>query len=99
VKRDGKLRVGDEVLSINGINLKGMRFDDALSLLQNASVDGHSNELHLVVQRVSDQKSSITELSAGELPYGDHSVDGVVEMVELARGKRLNSIYSHNFIF
>ncbi|KAI6191425.1 Protein lap1 [Aphelenchoides bicaudatus] len=85
VKRDGKLRVGDEVLSINGINLKGMRFDDALGLLQNASVDGHNNELHLVVQRVNDPKLQKTELFAGDLPYGDHSVDGVVEMVELSR--------------
>lgn len=88
VKRDGKLRVGDEVLSINGRNLKGMQFDQALALLQTASADGHSNELHLVVQRVSERSESRNALFAGELPFGDKTLDGTVEEVELARDTR-----------
>lgn len=94
VKRDNKLRVGDEVLSINGINLKGMRFDEALSLLQNPNVDGHSNELHLIVQRSSENKPVKLESRetpyAGELKYGDPSLDGVVEDVELSRDAKFS---------
>lgn len=93
VRRDGILRVGDEVLSINGINLKGMRFDDALALLQNANGDGqHASELHLVVQRIHSSKSTRHQPKipayAGELPYGDRTLDGTIEEVELSRDSR-----------
>uniref|UniRef100_A0A914XB08 PDZ domain-containing protein n=1 Tax=Plectus sambesii TaxID=2011161 RepID=A0A914XB08_9BILA len=45
--RDGKLRVGDRVLSINGVNMRGARHDQAVALLT-----GHSDiEIYLVVQR------------------------------------------------
>jgi protein scribble len=87
VDRDGKLKIGDEVLSINGINLKGMRFDDALAVLQNS----RTNELHLVVQRTAahDQRNGAKrQLLAGELPYGDRSLDGSVEEVELLRDSK-----------
>ncbi|XP_003375373.1 putative PDZ domain protein, partial [Trichinella spiralis] len=44
--RDGKLRVGDRVLSINGVNMINARHDQAVYLLT-----GCSNEVLLVVQR------------------------------------------------
>uniref|UniRef100_A0A915C6B7 PDZ domain-containing protein n=1 Tax=Parascaris univalens TaxID=6257 RepID=A0A915C6B7_PARUN len=46
-ERDGKLRVGDRVLSINGTNMRGARHDQAVALLTSFS----SNEIYLVVQR------------------------------------------------
>ncbi|KAI6205663.1 hypothetical protein M3Y94_00817900 [Aphelenchoides besseyi] len=93
IERDGKLRVGDEVISINGINLKGMSFEDALSLLQNSNVDNKpTKELHLVVLRETPippvRSDANRKLYAGELPYGDKSMDGVVEEVELARDQK-----------
>ncbi|VDO51333.1 unnamed protein product [Onchocerca flexuosa] len=46
-ERDGKLRVGDRVLSINGTNMRGARHDQAVALLT-----GHSgSDIYLVVQR------------------------------------------------
>ncbi|KAI6243907.1 hypothetical protein M3Y99_00057800 [Aphelenchoides fujianensis] len=93
IDRDGKLRVGDEVISINGINLKGMRFDDALSLLQSANTDAkNAKELHLVVAREAAVPLARSEpprpLQAGELPYGDRSLDGLIEEVELMRDSK-----------
>ncbi|CDW54746.1 PDZ and LRR 8 domain containing protein [Trichuris trichiura] len=44
--RDGKLRVGDKVLSINGVNMNNARHDQAVYLLT-----GCSSEVLLVVQR------------------------------------------------
>lgn len=45
--KDGKLRVGDRVLSINGTNMRGARHDQAVALLT-----GHgSSEVYLIVQR------------------------------------------------
>jgi protein scribble len=89
IKRDGKLRIGDELLSINGINLKGMRFDDALAMLQNASTT--SNELHLVVQRVSGGRTSWNESKNTQYIndlHGDRIVDGSIDEVELSRDER-----------
>ncbi|KAI6210461.1 hypothetical protein M3Y96_00330700 [Aphelenchoides besseyi] len=93
IERDGKLRVGDEVISINGINLKGMSFEDALSLLQNSNLDNKpAKELHLVVLRETPippvRSDTNRKLQAGELPYGDKSLDGLVEEVELARDQK-----------
>uniref|UniRef100_A0A5S6R0M0 PDZ domain-containing protein n=1 Tax=Trichuris muris TaxID=70415 RepID=A0A5S6R0M0_TRIMR len=44
--RDGKLKVGDKVLSINGVNMNNARHDQAVYLLT-----GCSSEVLLVVQR------------------------------------------------
>uniref|UniRef100_A0A0N5AAW2 PDZ domain-containing protein n=1 Tax=Syphacia muris TaxID=451379 RepID=A0A0N5AAW2_9BILA len=47
VDKDGKLRVGDRILSINGTNMRGARHDQAVALLT-----GHSSsEVYLIVQR------------------------------------------------
>lgn len=44
--RDGKLRVGDRVLSINGIDMDGVRHDQAVAMLT-----GLERFVRLVVQR------------------------------------------------
>ncbi|VDM42227.1 unnamed protein product, partial [Toxocara canis] len=57
-ERDGKLRVGDRVLSINGTNMRGARHDQAVALLTGFS----SNEIYLVVQRDRPGTPSSTPL-------------------------------------
>ncbi|VDK56486.1 unnamed protein product, partial [Anisakis simplex] len=54
--RDGKLRVGDRVLSINGTNMRGARHDQAVSLLTSFS----TNEIYLIVQRDRPNTPSAT---------------------------------------
>ncbi|KAM3728313.1 Protein lap1 [Dirofilaria immitis] len=95
-ERDGKLRVGDRVLSINGTNMRGARHDQAVALLT-----GHSaNDIYLVVQRdhgnqnitmaSSSPSLSSTKIHADEqilkkYGFGDPSWDGKTEEVELVR--------------
>ncbi|CAD5235472.1 unnamed protein product [Bursaphelenchus xylophilus] len=50
VDQDGKIGVGDEIISINGKSLLGMEFEKALGMLQRPAND-RPIELHLVVQR------------------------------------------------
>ncbi|CAG9540465.1 unnamed protein product [Cercopithifilaria johnstoni] len=97
-ERDGKLRVGDRVLSINGTNMRGARHDQAVSLLT-----GHSgSDIYLVVQRDrANQNVAITPCSPSlsstkthtvermsplkKYGFGDPSWDGKTEEVELVR--------------
>uniref|UniRef100_A0A8R1XYG7 PDZ domain-containing protein n=1 Tax=Onchocerca volvulus TaxID=6282 RepID=A0A8R1XYG7_ONCVO len=97
-ERDGKLRVGDRVLSINGTNMRGARHDQAVALLT-----GHSgSDIYLVVQR--DRGNQNVNLASSSLSlsstkthtverispikkygFGDPSWDGKTEEVELVR--------------
>ncbi|VBB25787.1 unnamed protein product [Acanthocheilonema viteae] len=97
-ERDGKLRVGDRVLSINGTNMRGARHDQAVALLT-----GHSgSDIYLVVQRDhANQNAAITTSSPSlsstkthtvertpplkKHGFGDPSWDGKTEEVELVR--------------
>ncbi|OZC05277.1 hypothetical protein X798_07713 [Onchocerca flexuosa] len=97
-ERDGKLRVGDRVLSINGTNMRGARHDQAVALLT-----GHSgSDIYLVVQRdrgnqninlassslsLSSTKTHTVERISPPKKYGfgDPSWDGKTEEVELIR--------------
>uniref|UniRef100_A0A915Q670 PDZ domain-containing protein n=1 Tax=Setaria digitata TaxID=48799 RepID=A0A915Q670_9BILA len=97
-ERDGKLRVGDRVLSINGTNMRGARHDQAVALLT-----GHTgSDIYLVVQRdrgnqslsispPSPSLSSTKMHTVGRISplkkygFGDSSWDGKTEEVELVR--------------
>uniref|UniRef100_A0AAF5PL35 PDZ domain-containing protein n=1 Tax=Wuchereria bancrofti TaxID=6293 RepID=A0AAF5PL35_WUCBA len=96
-ERDGKLRVGDRVLSINGTNMKGARHDQAVALLT-----GHSgSDIYLVVQRdranqtvtippsspsLSSKTLAVERISPlRKCGFGDPSWDGKTEEVELVR--------------
>ncbi|EJD76579.1 leucine-rich repeat-containing protein 1 [Loa loa] len=96
-ERNGKLRVGDRVLSINGTNMRGARHDQAVALLT-----GHSgSDIYLVVQRdrpnqnviipPSPSLSSIRTHTVERISplrkygFGDPSWDGKTEEVELVR--------------
>ncbi|MFH4977003.1 hypothetical protein AB6A40_003712 [Gnathostoma spinigerum] len=95
-ERDGKLRAGDRVLSINGTNMRGARHDQAVALLT-----GHNgSEVYLVVQRDQALCSSPTNIPVNRSPpvpparvsqghrvcgFGDPSWDGRTEEVELVK--------------
>uniref|UniRef100_A0A0R3RRW7 Protein lap1 n=1 Tax=Elaeophora elaphi TaxID=1147741 RepID=A0A0R3RRW7_9BILA len=97
-EKDGKLRVGDRVLSINGTNMRGARHDQAVALLT-----GHNgSDIYLVVQRDrAHQNVSITPSSPSlsstkthaverispikKYGFGDPSWNGKTEEVELVR--------------
>ncbi|XP_053382330.1 protein scribble homolog isoform X4 [Mercenaria mercenaria] len=65
--RDGKLQVGDKILSINGVDLTDARHDQAVSLLT-----GVDREIKLVVYR---EKIVDKEEAAREPPKGDKVVN------------------------
>ncbi|VDN02315.1 unnamed protein product [Thelazia callipaeda] len=99
-EKDGKLRIGDRVLSVNGTNVKSARHDQAVALLT-----GHSgSDIYLVVQRdrgrqnltVAPSSSSLSStkthtVAIERIPqpkkygFGDSSWDGKTEEVELIR--------------
>lgn len=100
-ERDGKLRVGDRVLSINGTNVRNARHDQAVALLT-----GHcGSDIYLVVQRDANSsvispsspnglEKSSTSTNAHTVErlsplrnygFGDPSWDGTTEEVELVR--------------
>ncbi|XP_067121848.1 protein lap4-like isoform X2 [Centruroides vittatus] len=59
--KDGKLKVGDRVVSINGIDMEGARHDQAVSLLTDSE-----RYVHLVVEReqLRPKSSNIVEKSS-----------------------------------
>ncbi|XP_064480658.1 protein scribble homolog isoform X3 [Ornithodoros turicata] len=70
--RDGKLHVGDRVLSINGIDMDGVRHDQAVTLLT-----GLDRFMRLVVQREqlvlrdpNAPKAAMSPLKTSSNPYG-----------------------------
>uniref|UniRef100_A0A914DC39 PDZ domain-containing protein n=1 Tax=Acrobeloides nanus TaxID=290746 RepID=A0A914DC39_9BILA len=105
--QNGKIQVGDHILSINGTNVRGATLDQALALLTGS----HGNEIYLVVQRdtgarvsspirrspasttlpktaTSPTNGTTSFGSTRPLPYGDKSLDNIVEEVELVRDEK-----------
>jgi protein scribble len=82
--RDGKLRVGDTILSINGQSCRGLTLNQISSQLTNPKV-----EAFVVLQRKSATSTPDTTmngiLNISQLPYGDTSVDGLIDTIELTR--------------
>ncbi|KAH7728046.1 PDZ-domain-containing protein scribble [Aphelenchoides avenae] len=104
VARDGRVHVGDRILSINGTKVKGMRQAEVTALLS----PGAHKEIYLVVERnkylangisaapptgsmllpSATNGPSTSATYVASLPYGDTTLDGVEEEVELARDHR-----------
>jgi C-terminal processing protease CtpA/Prc len=82
--RDGKLRIGDIILSINGQPCRGLTLNQISAQLTNSKV-----EAFVVLQRKTSPSLLDTTLNNGynisQLPYGDTSIDGVHDIVELTR--------------
>lgn len=95
VARDGRVQVGDRILSINGTKVKGMRQAEVTALLS----PGAHKEIYLVVERskylpngVSAPPTATSLLQSAtngpstsatyvaSLPYGDTTLDGVEEV-------------------
>ncbi|OUC49345.1 putative PDZ/DHR/GLGF domain protein [Trichinella nativa] len=84
--RDGKLRVGDRVLSINGVNMINARHDQAVYLLT-----GSSNEVLLVVQR----EKANNPCSASSSPAATAPAQALPSMLSTDRRMAPSSHQSH----
>uniref|UniRef100_A0AC34GGZ4 PDZ domain-containing protein n=1 Tax=Panagrolaimus sp. ES5 TaxID=591445 RepID=A0AC34GGZ4_9BILA len=79
--RDGKLRIGDIILSINGQPCRGQTLNQISSHLTNPKI-----EAFVVLQRKTPSSQDTTlNGNISQLPYGDTSIDGVHDIVELTR--------------
>lgn len=85
---NSKLDIDDQILSINGLNITEMSLYEVLPLLKGKP----GEEIYLVVQKRKEKlkNASVTSLIASSnnisskfianLPFGDMSMDGVVEV-------------------
>lgn len=85
---NSKLDIDDQILSINGLNITEMTLYEVLPLLKGKP----GEEIYLVVQKRKEnlKNASVTSLIdssnnnlskfIAQLPFGDMSMDGVVEV-------------------
>ena len=49
--RDGRLRVGDELINVNGRRLRGLEIEDAIRALRTSNASSATSDLDMVVSR------------------------------------------------
>lgn len=89
--QNSKLDIDDQILSINGLNITGMTLEEVLPMLKGKP----GQEMYLIVQKCDEKlnnnlstslANSTNNVSAkfiAQLPFGDTSMDGVVEVSKI----------------
>lgn len=97
--QDGKLRVGDQIIEINGINTKNMTHADAIELIRQGG-----SSVRLLVKRGNQIPQAIIDhpspVSSGPLVYPSHGVtgpsNGLISQIsrnELMHGESISQDY------